>query len=783
MIIRLFRHLLFRLALLTVLFPVGVSFTLIQQNTTVYAAGTMYYIDNSNNSNCSDSGNATSDQPWCNVSAANGHTFQPDDQILLKAGDLWTNQQLAPQGSGSSGHPIIINQYGSGNKPRIDGQGNATYGTVYLHGQQYWEINNLELTNEGSTNAYKRAGVYVTAAANATVNHIHIQNLLIHDVNGYKDSSGNGPATETGGIIVVGDDAANGTINGTFDDILIANNTVHDVGASGIWVGAALGGTNVALATHVVVQNNSAYNIGANGVWTYGTHGALLDHNTVHDTDTYNVSSASMWDFGSDSDIFQHNEVYRTGPSNDGEAFDCDGGNNRNNIYQYNYSHDNQNGFFTWYDTNGANSGCIVRYNISQNDGRSAFNNAGISHAAQIYNNTIYIDSDATTNIVDGNLASDATFSNNIIYNLGSGGYNHTTGGTWTHNLFYGNHPSDEPADTDKLTSDPLLDSPGGGGAGIDTATSYQLQPGSPALGSGVLIGNNGGQDFFGNTVSSSTNPNRGAYNGAGVTGGGGNITVKDTDTGIQFNGFTAFTGQNTSLYLNGTVHASKNPGDSFEYTCESCREILWQATRNSDQGIADVLVDGTHVATVDDYASGRRQASGVVFGTGLLSAGRHTLKVVIDSAKNPSSTDHWIELNVLQVITSANVLKDTDASIQFNGFTAYTGQNTSLYLNGTVHASKNPGDSFEYTCDSCKEILWQATRNSDQGIADVSVDGTQVATVDDYASGGRQATSVVFGTGLLGIGKHTLKVVIDSANNPSSTDHWIELNALQVIS
>ncbi|MFL2591760.1 MAG: hypothetical protein ACJ0PK_00490, partial [Flavobacteriaceae bacterium] len=60
--------------------------------------------------------------------------------------------------------------------------------------------------------------------------------------------------------------------------------------------------------------------------------------------------------------------------------------------------------------------------------------------------------------------------------------------------------------------------------AGGNSANDYKLKSGSPALNSGFIINgssdvknyiqNNGGRDYFGNTVTSDSKPNIGAYNG-----------------------------------------------------------------------------------------------------------------------------------------------------------------------------------------------------------------------------------------------------------------------------
>lgn len=73
----------------------------------------------------------------------------------------------------------------------------------------------------------------------------------------------------------------------------------------------------------------------------------------------------------------------------------------------------------------------VVRYNISQNDLTHTFNFAGgVTPDTQIYNNTIYIGAGQNTKIIDhewddaGNINAPYSFRNNLVYNLGQGGYN-----------------------------------------------------------------------------------------------------------------------------------------------------------------------------------------------------------------------------------------------------------------------------------------------------------------------------------------------------------------------
>lgn len=108
-----------------------------------FAAGTTYYVDAA----AGDDGNGGTTQgtAWKTLDKVSSTTFAPGDKILFKAGERWTGT-LYPKGSGESGNPIVIDMYGSGSKPRFDGNG-LVNDVVYFNNQQYWEINNLEITN------------------------------------------------------------------------------------------------------------------------------------------------------------------------------------------------------------------------------------------------------------------------------------------------------------------------------------------------------------------------------------------------------------------------------------------------------------------------------------------------------------------------------------------------------------------------------------------------------------------------------------------------------------
>jgi len=92
---------------------------------------------------------------------------------------------------------------------------------------------------------------------------------------------------------------------------------------------------------------------------------------------------------------------------------------------------------------------------------------------------------------------------------------------TWDSNTFYGTFTDVTLArpDPNKSREDPMFVKVNSGGTGMDTLNGYMLKAGLSALGSGVVVPNNGGRDYFGYAVSQTAKPNRGAYNGPGIIG------------------------------------------------------------------------------------------------------------------------------------------------------------------------------------------------------------------------------------------------------------------------
>ncbi len=494
--------------------------------TTVKAYDDCFYFD-SVNGNDSNTGTSPS-QAWQSLSKFNSATFQPGDHIYFKAGCTWNGcmeigDAWGPaQGSGTAANPIVIDAYGDisnkNNKPRINGY---PYGndTLKIQSIEYWEINNLQLTNDGPTDATPRTGVSVSSVNYGQMNHIYLKDLYIHDVRGVSSLDGWG----TGAISTGRWDPDGGQYESYLNDILIEDCYIEDADPYGVFIGGGSKLLSEQQATNVVVRGNYFEDLRSSAVLVTGTESALVEYNEVN-----TAKGVGMWPFAAHNTLFQYNEVYNTvnEEGDDGNAYDCDY-ECTGTTYQYNYSHDNPGGFMLICnepqnpDNVYGNQNPTIRYNISINDGSS---DESIFYCwkevtnASIYNNFIYIPSGKDVHLVStGHTYGDDSlyiWNNNIIYSHGTARYlvNDDSTHWWDNNCFYGTHKKvwyrigdfiiwqdGHPSGNNNITSNPNVVSLSYG-YGFDSIVGYKLWSNSPCIGAG-LPKYPGGEDFWGNPL------------------------------------------------------------------------------------------------------------------------------------------------------------------------------------------------------------------------------------------------------------------------------------------
>ncbi|MET7737466.1 beta-galactosidase [Streptomyces sp. NPDC005402] len=121
----------------------------------------------------------------------------------------------------------------------------------------------------------------------------------------------------------------------------------------------------------------------------------------------------------------------------------------------------------------------------------------------------------------------------------------------------------------------------------------------------------------------------------------------------------------------------------------------------------------------------------------------------------------------------------DPDSALQYAGSWSHVANQS--YTGGdykkTESFSNKAGDSVTVPFDGTA-IRWIGSKTNNHGNADVYLDGTKVATVDDS---GAENQAVVFQKTGLTAGAHTLKIVVAGNHSSGSTDNYVAIDAIDV--
>lgn len=486
------------------------------------AAGATYYVDTENGDD-SDSGTSTTGA-WKTIGAANAANFEPGDRLLFAGGQTFAgNLRLGAEDAGTAAEPVEVGSYGEGMANISAGSGKGV--SVYNAGGV--EVSNLTVTGAGRAAGNEASGIeFYTDRGNATkLEHVRVDGV---EVSGFGDAG-----------ILLGAWPADGTKSG-FRDVRITDVVAHDNADAGIesfgYYSVSASGwahEDVYVGGCRTYDNEGIPDKGGNsgsGVVLGDVNGAIVERCVSHDNGEKNNSGRGgpigIWAWDSNEVTIQYNESYdnKTGTI-DGGGFDLDGG-VTNSVLQYNYSHGNAGAGYLVYRYDGArpSRNNTVRYNISENDGRTKL---GGIHAGggvadtEVYNNTVYIGprasggmppavmADGTSNFhVRNNLfvttggapqvqipygqkglvfQSNAYWSSGDAFAIKQGGKTHTSLGAWRNATGQERNGSEDTG----LSVAPGLTDPGGGGAigdadRLSTLTAYMPRDGSPMIDAGL---------------------------------------------------------------------------------------------------------------------------------------------------------------------------------------------------------------------------------------------------------------------------------------------------------
>ena len=525
------------------------------------SGNTTYYISFSSGDDSKDGKSEAN--AFKNLGKINSITFAAGDKIKFKTGDTWKGY-FKLRGSGNASSPIIIESYGTANKPIIDGNGYQA--SLFLENVEYIEVNNMEFKNEAShkksdnsvklmsgssrTGQDERFGILALRfGAGKNINHLKVSNVKISNI--YPTPSEQSYNHQGFGMRF---ESYNEAELNYYDGITIDNVDISLTGHYGIHIVNRMSGAQADFYhRNISITNSNFYDTGGSGIVFARSKNILVENSTFKGTGS--TKDSRMWERGSGlwfytcNDAIVQNTTFEDAYGvQDSFGAHIDWGNERV-VIQYCLSKNNFGGFV---EILGENLDCGYRYNISIGDGtRTGAHNGKIFWVSDfaggnsrrigsknnfIYNNTVFVpstnpvtNSPMTPDVLIRKNTEDTFVYNNLIYIDTGASVNVLTNNDsdlnfFRNNLYFGTVTIDPNTafkhHSSEIFVDPKLINPGS-----SDPNDYKLQADSPAIGKGILINgstntsnfiqNNGGKDYFGNSVSNSEKPNIGAYNGS----------------------------------------------------------------------------------------------------------------------------------------------------------------------------------------------------------------------------------------------------------------------------
>jgi hypothetical protein len=206
---------------------------------------------------------------------------------------------------------------------------------------------------------------------------------------------------------------------------------------------------------------------------------------------------------------------------------------------------------------------------------------------------------------------------------------------------------------------------------------------------------------------------------------------------------------------------------------------LAWISAKAPAYGIAKVTVDGLRTYTVNLYSATTLWKQ-MVFNTGILPSGPHTVKIEWTGIKGVPTGGGHIGIDAVDIagsVTPLNRYQDSDPGVMYTG--AWQTGTTSLASGGSVRLTDSPGSvSVTFTGTY---LSWTSAKASTYGIAKVSLDGVEVATVDLYSAATTWQQSV-WNTGTLPSGTHTVTIAWTGTKSALAASSYVSIDALDVV-
>ena len=416
-----------------------------------------YFISDSSGN---DSNDGSFQNPWQSINKLSTHSFLSGEQILFNRGEVYSgSESFTIQGTPTL--PIIINAYGSGDKPHFIGS-NSDQAVFRMVDCKGIEIRDLHFSSFYPSDVIaERYAIDISTSLGAgDLEYVHFYNVDFSNIKG-----GSGTDHMSCGIYGLIPDENDAYQNTRWNDLLVDGCTFSNVDGVATFIKDQCnnisdvnvrGSLNYYPTEKFVFQNNYGTNCYRNLLRINGCKGAIAQFNTMDTT----VVGSGIWPFASEDTLVQYNLFMHTrNPNADSFVchfdYNCEG-----TLMQYNIGYDVDGGLVELICASQYASSfqtdAVARYNLGIDVGfRNTENAAGILisgnvDGGKVYNNTIITYNKPQYKGISFKNWGGAWPSNNIIYNnvfysLGTQATYHDQvrglerGNVVTHNMYAGN--------------------------------------------------------------------------------------------------------------------------------------------------------------------------------------------------------------------------------------------------------------------------------------------------------------------------------------------------------
>ena len=220
-----------------------------------------------------------------------------------------------------------------------------------------------------------------------------------------------------------------------------------------------------------------------------------------------------------------------------------------------------------------------------------------------------------------------------------------------------------------------------------------------------------------------------------------------------------------------GTQSFSNKIGDTSSFNF-SGTQISYIYARQANAGVAQVSIDGKVMESIDEYfvtSVGQQIATY----SGLTNSA-HTIVITVEQ-KNPQSSDQYVIVDgfIAGAPTGAGgVHDDLDPIISYSG--SWQQNSYSSRYAGTQSFSKNAHDTAAFNF-SGSQVTYIYARQWNLGFAEVSIDGTVEATIDEYSPIGMGLQTATYSG--LSVGNHTLTIKVVGESNDASAGTYVVID------